>query len=239
VEVTAKPDNSHPFSILAGMPPGAVMWITIMRCYLGAPNNAVNIFAGYVREIKDSTDKYTAQCESRLKWLTTKLPRFLIGTTCNWVLYDPNTCTIARGNFTTTVTIQKVAVSQLPQLQVTFNFDLNLAQQQQQNWYAGGTLEVGVGLNYELREIIASQWMAPVGETPGYLLLTLSAQLRKNGVGAFCQVTAGCDHTVNGANGCIPKFDNFQNFGGFVDVPQENLALRGLNLSNAMGGKKA
>lgn len=239
VSVTAKWDPSHPFSILGGTPPGAVMWVTIMRCYLGTPNNVITLWAGYVDHMSDGTDKVAATCQSRLNWLKSRLPRFYIGTTCNWVLYDVNTCMVPRAYFETTVTIQTVVQSQVPQLQCSFNFGFQTANWQQQNWFQGGTLEVGVGLTYELRSVVASEWVPPAGETPGYLLLTLAAPLKKNGVNAPCQISAGCDHTSNGQNGCTIKFNNFQNFGGMVDCPENNLSLQGVNTSNAMGGKKA
>ena len=239
VMVSAKYDPSHPFSILGGTPPGAVMWVTIMRVYPGTTNAPVNLFVGYVDVMNDGTDKLEATCQSRLAWLKAKLPRFYVGSTCNWILYDPNTCTVGRALFTTTVTMTGIVAGQLPQYKFTFNFAFQLADWQTVNWFAGGTFESSVGLNYELRSIAASQWVPPAGATPGYLLLTLTAPLRKAGVGALCQISAGCDHTYNGQNGCINKFNNFANFGGFVAVPEENLSLQGVNTSNAMGGKKA
>jgi hypothetical protein len=238
VTLSAEPDPSHPFSILAGLPPGAPMWITIMRCYLSNPNAVKNIFVGYLEEAPDSGDKLMAIANSRLAWLKTKTPRFFIGSTCNWVLYDQQTCTVPPAFFTTSVTIQAVVLSQLPQLQVIFNFAFQLENWQSDDWFAGGTLQVGVGVKYEIRSIIGSEWVPPVGGNAGYLLLTLSAPLKKNGEGVQCQISAGCDHTANGQNGCKIKFNNFVNFGGFVDVPEDNLSLQGINTSNAMGNKK-
>ena len=40
-------------------------------------------------------------------------------------------------------------------------------------------------------------------------------------VGTSIQVTAGCDHSYSGANGC-PKFANQRNFGGCPFVPGES-----------------
>jgi hypothetical protein len=239
VKVTAKFDPAHPFSLLGGTPPGAVMWLTIMRCYIGNPNATTNIFVGFVDFMSDGTDKVEATVQSRLAWLKTKIPRFFIGTICNWVLYDPNTCGVGAAFFTTVVTIKSVVASQLPQLQCSFNFAFETDDWQTVNWFQGGSLQAGVGLNYEVRSIVASEWIPANGNVPGYLLLTLSARLKKNGAGAQCSIAAGCDHTANGQNGCGPKFNNFPNFGAFVDVPEENLSLKGIDNSNAMGGKKA
>lgn len=234
VEVTAKPDDTHPLSLYAGIPPGCVLWVDIYRCYLGASDTTKTIFSGFVTEVQDDGDKYTAKCDTRIAWLKTKLPRFYIGTQCNWTLYDQNTCKVGRALFETTVTITAIEAGELPVIRCTFNFGFQLANWQTVNWFQGGTFEIGIGLNYELRSIVASEWDG----TDGVLRLTLNAPLTRNGVGAQPQIAAGCDHTPDGVNGCTAKFNNFKNFGGFVAVPDQNLSLKGLNTTAAQGNKK-
>jgi hypothetical protein len=236
VDITAKPDPTHPFSLLAGVPPGKVLWCDISLCCLPNPDAAKKIFSGFASSVVDDGIKYTAHCDTRLAWLKTKLPRFYVGTLCNWTLFDPNTCQVTRAYFETTVTLTGfIDGSGSPGLQCTFNFGFQQNNWQAQNWFQGGTLEAGAGLNYELRSIVASSW----DNVANVLELTLNAPLIRNTVGSELQITAGCDHTSGGPNGCIVKFNNFPNFGGFVDVPDQNLSLQGLNSSVSQGNKKA
>lgn len=240
VDITAKPGGppqgaSHPFSLLAGVPPGKVLWCDILLCCLPTPDTAKKIFSGFVSNVEDDGVKFTAHCDTRLAWLKTKLPRFYVGTLCNWTLFDPNTCQVTRAYFETTVTVTNISPDELPVLRCTFNFGFQQNKWQEDNWFQGGTLEAGAGVNYELRSIVASQW----NDQGNVLELTLNAPLIRNGVGSELQITAGCDHTSDGPNGCIPKFNNFANFGAFVDVPDKNLSLQGLNSSVSQGNKKA
>jgi uncharacterized phage protein (TIGR02218 family) len=234
LEIEAKPDANHPFSMLAGVPPGRPLWIDIFLCYYATPDNATKIFSGYVSSVTDDGIKYTAKCDTRMAWLKTKLPRFLIGSTCNWVLFEPNTCKAQRAIFETTVTISAFVAGAVPIVQATFNFAFQFATWIKQDWFTGGILETGVGVKYELRSIIASKWNA----SAGVIELTLNIPLKFAVAGQQMQVTAGCDHTSNGANGCIQKFNNYKNFGGFVAVPERNLSLVAIQNTVASGGKK-
>ena len=230
VDVDAQPDPSHPFSLLAGVPPGQVIWIDIYTCDLSAPDTTVKIFSGYLKTVTDDGVKYTAHCETRLAWLKTKLPRFYIGTPCNHFLYEPNTCKVVRGLWETTVTYYQLVAGRLPVILVTFNFPFNLANWQTDGWFAGGLCEAGVGTQYEIRSVIGSHWNG------AQLQLTLNAPFKNAGVGGQLQLVAGCDHT---AATCKAKFNNFQNFGGFPAVPDRNLSLKGLNTNVSAGNKKS
>jgi hypothetical protein len=232
--VEAKVDSTHPLSMLAGVPPAKPLWLTIYLCYYGTPNNATQIWNGFVSNVQDDGIKYTAKCETRLKWLKSKAPKFILGSTCNWNLYDPKTCKVPRALNSTTVKILAFSETYLPTISCSFvfNFATLMADWQKQDWFTGGTLEVGMGTQYELRSIIASSYGG------GLLLLTLNQPLRFAAVNAQCEITAGCDHTFNGPNGCTLKFNNFKNFGGFVAIPQRNLSLQAIQSSVSQGNKK-
>jgi len=68
------------------------------------------------------------------------------------------------------------------------------------------------------------------------LLLTLNAPLNFAPIGrTWIQIVSGCDHL---SATCQHKFNNFQNFGGFVAAPDRNLSLKGLNTSVPQRNKK-
>lgn len=229
VNVSAKPDGSHPFSLLAGVPPGRVIWLDIYRVdatNLAAP---VKLFSGYISTVTDDGLKYTAKCLSRLAWLQTKLPRFYIGSDCNHILFEPNTCRAARALFETTVTHYADVAGNLPEIQVTFDFAFDLPHWTTTGWWDGGIIEAGVGTTYEIRSITASHFDGT------RLWLALNAKFNHVTPGTKLQLVAGCDHS---AATCKAKFNNFDNFGGFVAVPDRNLSLQGLNTSVSAGNKK-
>ncbi len=231
-DIEAKSDPTHPLSILANVPPGRPLWIDVYLCYYGTPNNATKIFSGFVSSVQDDGIQFTAKCDTRLAWLKTKAPKFLLGSTCNWNLYDVNTCKVQRAMFETTVTLVGFGYGFLPTITCTFNFAFQLANWKTSDWFTGGILETGLGVQYELRSIIFSQWIG------GQLQLTLNKPLKFAVAGAEIQITAGCDHTADGPNGCKLKFNNFVNFGGFVAIPQRNLSLQAIQTTVAQGGKK-
>ncbi|MDB6024149.1 MAG: hypothetical protein JWM68_372, partial [Verrucomicrobiales bacterium] len=99
------------------------------------------------------------------------------------------------------------------------------------DYFAQGFLEVGVGLNYELRVILASSW----DEGTQRLTLTLNAALEKTIVGDQVQLIPGCDGT---AATCISKFDNYLNYFAFLFVPIQNPTISSTQNDVASGGKK-
>lgn len=229
VDITAKPDVSHPFSLFANLPPGKGLRCEILLAYLATPDNTKKIFTGFVDTLEDRGTEYVAHCLDRLAWLKTSLPRFLIGSTCNYILYEPNTCKVLRQFFETTVTLEEIVDGQLPVIRCSFIYSLNLNQYQTDDWFRGGIVETGFGLQYEIRSVLGSKWNGTELE------LTLNAPLIFAPPDANLQLVTGCDHTVTA---CLTKFNNFDNFGAFVAVPDQNLSLKGLNASVAQGNKK-
>jgi len=229
VDITARPDPAHPFSLLANLPPGKVLWCEISFCYLASPEVTTKLFTGFVDTVEDDGITLVAHCADRLAWLKTKLPRFLIGSTCNHILFERNTCKVSRRFFETTVTLDEAIAAPLPLVRCTFTGTVNLDNFKSDNWFKAGILECGFGVQYEIRSIVGSRWHA------GHLELSLNAPLLFAAVGSLLQITTGCDHT---AVACRQKFNNFDNFGGFVAVPDQNLALKGLNSSVSQGNKK-
>lgn len=76
-------------------------------------------------------------------------------------------------------------------------------------WFIGG--EIAIPARNERRMIVNQSGT----------VLTINYEFSRIAVGTAIQVTAGCDHSYSGANGC-PKFANQRNFGGCPFVPGES-----------------
>ena len=229
VDITAQPDPSHPFSLLAGIPPGRSVWVTILVCYINAPDVSTVLWAGYITNVEDAGVTYIAHCDTRNRWLKSKTPRFYIGSICNNTLFEAHTCKVLRAVNETTVKFVAAVAGQMPVIQVTFTMPFRLADYQEENWFATGFIEGGIGTNYEIRSILASHWDG------AYLNLTLNTPFLHVAPGDPLQCVTGCDLE---STTCDQKFDNLLNFGGFVDVPDANLSLEGVNTTTAQGNKK-
>lgn len=234
VDITVKPDETHPLAMFVGMPPGQTLWLQISRCYLAAPDTVKKLFTGFMKAPETGGIEWKAQAVDRLDWLKTKSPTFFFGTNCNYDLYEPHTCKVPRAPFETTVTLYNVVSSQPPVIRVTFDFGFQLANWKKEDWFKGGLLETNLGIQYDLRSIVHSHWNG------NQLELTLNAPIRSFNLaaGTQYQIVAGCDHTSQGANGCGPKFNNFLNFGACVVLLDRNLTLKGLNTNVSQGNKK-
>lgn len=232
LKITAKPDPSHPLSLFVPVPFSGTLYIEVFVTAYSAPNTVTKLFSGRVTLVEDQGTKYEATCESRLGFLKRKIPRYLKGVNCQNILYDQNTCRAGRAFFETTVDIVSIDNTDLPPTVVcAFAFPEFGGKFQPANFLANGLFEAGLGLTYEARSIISSNWNAGTGQ----LTLTLNLPLVKTLAGAQAQIVAGCDHT---ATTCQSKFKNYHNFNGFVAIPPRNPTLRAINANSVAGGGK-
>jgi uncharacterized phage protein (TIGR02218 family) len=83
-------------------------------------------------------------------------------------------------------------------------------------WYAGGyaTWINDTKGNTERRMIRSSDTVTGA--------IDLSAMSTGLHVGQPITLYPGCDHTLEGANGCAPKFNNFRRYGGTPYIPTKN-----------------
>jgi hypothetical protein len=192
------------------------------------------LFSGRVTNVEDQGTVYEGTCESRLGFLKRKIPRYMKGQNCQNVLFDQATCKVPRAFFETTVNIVSIDNVDLPSTVVcTFAFPEFGDKYKTADYLANGLFESGLGLNYEARSILASSWDAGAGQ----LTLTLNLPLNKTVAGAQAQIVAGCNHQYADANGCT-KFDNQQNFNGFIAIPPRNPTLKAINANSVAGGGK-
>jgi uncharacterized phage protein (TIGR02218 family) len=226
-----KQTNAHPFELFFPIPIGKPLRAEILRTTYADPETTTRFFVGEVRKVGDNTIRYHATLQTIMGRLSTKLPRMMISATCPHQLYDPKTCKVSRVTLTSTVTMRSFSADLPPTVSCEFASALNLVRQQTRDWFKGGIVETGIGLNYELRSIVASRWDEPTSR----LILTLNHRLIKAEVDGRASVSAGCDHTLDT---CENKFNNAINHISFENAPDQNLSLRALDTRVSLGGKK-
>ena len=233
LKIVAKPDPAHPFSLFLPNPFSGVLFIEVVAVDYTAPDTQTKLFNGRVVKVEDGGSKLTATCESRLGFLKRKIPRYFKGKSCQNTLYDPATCKAGRAWFETTVNIASVAGPDVfpPKVVCTFLLAAFAEKFKAEGYLVNGQIEAGEGTNYEARTIIASSYNVATSQ----LTLTLNLPLHRVTAGLNAQIVAGCDHT---AATCLQKFNNFQNFNGFVAIPDRNPVLKAVNASSlSQGGK--
>jgi len=174
--------------------------LTVYRLQRDAVN-WVAYWKGPIVSISVTNEFATIRTPSKFgTMLTGNIPNVYIQPPCNNVLFD-SLCKVSRAANsldTTVATIVDLKTITIPSLG---GFPDGLFQ--------GG--EVAVTARNERRMIVAQSGTQ----------LTVNYEFAKMAVGTSIQVTAGCDHSYEGANGC-PKFSNQANFGGCPFVPGES-----------------
>jgi uncharacterized phage protein (TIGR02218 family) len=230
LDITAKDDNSHPFSLFLPLPFSRTLSVDVYEATLADVETVTKIFSGQVRKVDDDGDRYVGRCDSWTTILARKFPRMLIAETCNYHVFDTRTCKAGRLRYETVAEVLSVQVDP-PQLVVELSFPLGTRFDDwiSEGYFAGGFLEVGTGNTFAVRTILTS-----VESDPGELTIKLNAPVAV-AVGQRITLIAGCD---GAAETCKTKFDNFVNFGGFVAVPEKNLTMTAIDAVTSQGGKK-
>lgn len=157
----------------------------------------------------DTAELTVATVEHRFKTL---IPRTLIGRTCPYAVYS-SSCGANPADFAYTTTIDSVA---WPVVTVTALDDDTDA------FYSAGILVSSTGKAFTIAKHDSS------------LDLTIWGREPVSGLTAGDTVTVyrGCNKT---RAACIAKFDNYDNFGGFPDLPAKDPGLTKLERSFAPG----
>jgi len=178
-------------------PPSLIL--TIYRLQRDAVN-WVAYWKGPVASIVTNNEFATLRIPSKFgSMLSGNIPNVYVQPPCNNVLFD-ELCKVSRvaNSLDTTISAIDGRTLSIPSLG---GFP--------DGWFLGG--EIAVPARNERRMIVAQAGTA----------LTVNYEFAKMAVGTSVQVTAGCDHSYAGANGC-PKFNNQPNFGGCPFVPGES-----------------
>ena len=230
LEITAAYDAAHPFALFLPLPLARPLNVTVSECSYADPDTATLLFTGQVRRVEDAGESLKATCDSWTALLARKVPKMMLQKDCNWAVFEPGTCQLERWKLETGGTVVSVDnVSSRPTLTIQLRSTaIQLPHWLTADWFAGGFIETGLGVNFKVRSVLNS---ADAGSDQ--VELTLNAPLTVD-VGATVQLLPGCSGT---AARCT-ALDNFANFAGFPAIPERNLSLKALDATTAQGGKK-
>ena len=231
LDIEAKFDAAHPLALFLPLPLTKPLNVEVLKVTLADPETQERVFNGTVRTVEDQGEKLIAHCDSWLAVLKRKVPRMAIQKECNYMVFEDRTCKVPRWRFETTGTVTAVEnTTSLPYILLALDNAASpkFADWMSDDWFAQGFIEAGFGSAYQVRGIISS--LAVAGE----LKLELNAPLDIE-VGSQVALVPGCDGL---AATCQAKFNNFDNFGGFLAVPQKNLSLQAMDAIVSQGGKK-
>lgn len=230
VDVSATYEANHPLSLFLPIPNGRPINLQISKCSYAAPDTVTRLFTGQVRKVNDSGTKLSAQCDSFLSRLKQRIPSLLIKDRCGYQLFDVRTCKAFRGKFQTSGHITAIDNAAQPPT-VTCSLRFPTGPKIDANYFAQGWMETGIRLDYELRTVFSSAW----DSFALTLTMKLNAPLLKAVVGQEVQLMPGCDGL---AATCRTKFNNFDNFPGFVDIPETNPSFVAVENKTSAGDKK-
>jgi hypothetical protein len=181
-----------------------------------------NVIAiGRVQSVRASGRSLAAKCSYFTEVLPRSVPGFLLQARCNWQVFS-GPCGASQAAFAKTATVTAVSGRSVVVTDASLS-GIGAA------WFAEGWIEVGAGLNRELRTVIASSAVDGNAVT-----LTLSYPFNRAQTGNTATVSPGCDGK---ADTCASKFDNFVNWGGHRSVSR-NITLKGMRTPDLEGGKK-
>lgn len=160
----------------------------------------VPYWKGNITSVSVSNEFAKFQTYSKLGYIMQgNIPNVYIQPPCNNVLFD-ELCKVSRVSNSVDTEVTSISGNTISLLSLG-SFAAN--------WFVGG--EIAITARNERRTIIAQSANT----------VTVNYEFSKLSVGTAVQVTAGCDHSYSGSNGC-PKFSNQRNFGGCPFVPGES-----------------
>ncbi len=230
LDIDAAYDATHPFASFLPLPPGRPLRVEVHQVSYATPDTRTLLFTGLVRGIEDDGDRLTAHCDTIQAIFSRRLPRMLIQPDCGYQLYEPRTCKALRAKYETIAQITAIDNDALPPT-ITLSLLISTTARISPGYFDQGWIELGHRANFSIRTILASAYAASL------LTLQLNAPLSAAAaqVGDVIALLPGCDGKWTT---CRDKFHNKINFGGFVDVPNQNLSLQAINHSVTQGGKK-
>lgn len=230
LEISAAYDEEHPLALFLPLPLARPMNIEVRECTVADPDTTTLLFTGQVRSVEDAGESLKATCDSWTALLARKIPKMMLQQGCNWAVFEPGTCQLERWKRETAGTVVSVDnAAARPTLTIQLRSTaIQLPNWLTADWFAGGFIETGLGVNFKVRSVLNS---ADAGSDQ--VELTLNAPLTVD-VGATVQLLPGCSGT---AARCT-ALGNFAHFGGFPAIPERNLSLKALDATTAQGGKK-
>lgn len=219
VTISADVDNVEPLRLLVPLRLAVPLTVEILKTNTELAEPEV-VFVGVVRKPDLQGRKISVSCVEWGEVMDQKVPNFYIQRTCNYRIYDANTCRASQS-------AKEIDVSVVAKNERTITIEDSGLASLAENWFAGGWIELGEGIEREVYYVMSST------EAFGNrVILTLSASFAAE-VPASGTVVPGCDGR---RSTCETKFNNLPNFGGHA-TPRENLVLSGIRIAER-GGKK-
>jgi uncharacterized phage protein (TIGR02218 family) len=186
-------------------PPDDIVSLKVIRFQLGDPDQqSALVWAGRVMTVSWPPDQSQLRCESVLSSLKMTGLRRVYGKGCPHALYG-NACKASEVAFTEVATL----TTQTGRSLVSSAFDAK-----PDGWFAGGKITYEPTPGYFIHRGIKTH----VGDT-----VEITHPIRGIPGGAVFKVAPGCSHVLrDDPNGCIEKFSNPENYGGFPDGPVKN-----------------
>jgi len=181
-----------------------------------------NVIAiGRVQSVRASGRSLIAKCSYFTEVLPRSVPGFLLQARCNWQVFS-GPCGASQPAYAKTAEVTAVSGRSVVVTDASLS---GIAAA----WFAEGWIEVGAGVNREVRTVMASS--AADGNA---VTLTLSYPFHRAQTGNTATILPGCDGK---ADTCTSRFANFVNWGGHRSVSR-NITLKGLRTPDIGGGKK-
>ena len=195
-------------------------------------NNAGNpktVFSGEI-DTCDADGPFLSATAKSLSWIFDRqIPRRLIQTSCNWILFE-NFCGVIQANWQWTGTVvgfdTKTFALSLAKVASTNKATLTA------NFFACGFVSIGNGATAQVRMLTSSTAL----DANGNMTLTIATPFSKQPVaGDAVTFYPGCDGK---RTTCASKFNNYVNFGGFPFTPVGNLSTMTSTANTGAGGGK-
>ena len=184
-------------------PPSNVTTLVIYRVHITDPDKELEtVWTGVIGSVSFAEKQAKISCSPLILSTKRSLLRRYFQVQCPYILYGDG-CFVSRAEFQEPATVESQIGLQLNfQSLATFPDD----------YFSGGWAEWQTLYALERRFI--------QGHTGNSLIL--DAPFVGIPGGAAVTLYPGCDHSLSGANGCGPKFNNTDNYGGFPFIPPKN-----------------
>jgi hypothetical protein len=201
-----------------GVPPKQVS-VTLYRMQ-GATTE--QLWAGYITSAAFEDSIASFRVPSRAgQWMLRTVPSATISKSCPLILYS-TLCGVSRDGTGPTGLAYKVTTTVIYVNGRDIRVDLG-STNRNGSWAEGGeVLHVASG---ERMSVAAQIDLSP--GTSSVADLSMQMQIVGLKIGDAVEIYAGCDWTINGTNGCTPKFSNRQNYGGMPQLSDIDLFIPG------------
>jgi uncharacterized phage protein (TIGR02218 family) len=185
------------------------------------------LFYGDITQVSTAGETLTARASAGGEAFDRALPRFTLQPTCNYPLFSVG-CTLHRDDWKFTASIANAGAQGFPH---TFDLaGLERLNGYPADFFAGGWIELGSGITFEILPILRSTAI-----NAGLSTFTLPRDPRNFPTAG--QPVAACPGCDARRETCINKFNNYKNFGGHPFMPKQNASVTRPDAGQSTGKK--